>query len=145
MPRRPIHSGAFAAQAMRQGIGLGQRVLLPLADFSNRQYYLEHVRASSRSCARRRSARTASTCAQLPDSLLRRRAPRREKLFAKLDQWGYPALVIPHGTTWGIYTPPGSAWDKQLNAKQHDPERQRLIEVYSGPRQLRGVPRRSAR
>ena len=39
VPPRPVHSGSFAAQAMRQGIGLGQRVLLPAADFENRQLY----------------------------------------------------------------------------------------------------------
>jgi hypothetical protein len=55
-----------------------------------------------------------------------------EELFAKLDDWGFPAIVIPHGTTWGTYTPPGSAWDKQLTPEQHDPERQRLVEIYSG-------------
>ncbi|HVN40798.1 MAG TPA: DUF3604 domain-containing protein [Myxococcota bacterium] len=54
------------------------------------------------------------------------------ELFAKLDEWGVDALVIPHGTTWGMYTPPGSAWDKQLTAEQHDPARQRLIEIFSG-------------
>ncbi|UCE86905.1 MAG: DUF3604 domain-containing protein, partial [Deltaproteobacteria bacterium] len=58
------------------------------------------------------------------------RTPR--DLFAKLDDWGHAALVIPHGTTWGFYTPPGSAWDKQLAPQQHDPERQRIIEVFSG-------------
>jgi Protein of unknown function (DUF3604) len=54
------------------------------------------------------------------------------ELFRKLDEWGHPALVIPHGTTWGFYTPPGSAWDKQLVGDMHDPARQRLIEVFSG-------------
>lgn len=53
-------------------------------------------------------------------------------LFRKLDEWGLPALVIPHGTTWGFYTPAGSAWDKQLNAQQHDPNRQTMVEIYSG-------------
>jgi hypothetical protein len=55
-----------------------------------------------------------------------------QELFAKLDEWGHASMVIPHGTTWGMYTPPGSAWDKQLTPEQHDPQRQRLVEVFSG-------------
>ncbi len=54
------------------------------------------------------------------------------ELFAKLDDWGLESIVIPHGTTWGMYTPPGSKWDKQLVGAQHDPDRQTLIEVFSG-------------
>jgi hypothetical protein len=54
------------------------------------------------------------------------------ELFAWLDEWGSESLVIPHGTTWGIYTPPGSSWDKQLAGDLHDPARQTLIEVFSG-------------
>lgn len=53
-----------------------------------------------------------------------------ETLFAKLDDWGFPSLVIPHGTAWGIYSPAGSDWRKQLPG--HDPKRQTLVEVYSG-------------
>jgi hypothetical protein len=54
------------------------------------------------------------------------------ELFDRLDQWGHESIVIPHGTTWGFYTPPGSSWDKQLVGPAHDPERQSLLEVYSG-------------
>ncbi|HKA15912.1 MAG TPA: DUF3604 domain-containing protein [Myxococcota bacterium] len=53
-------------------------------------------------------------------------------LFEKLAQWRLPSLVIPHGLTWGIHAPPGSAFALQLTRARHDPERQRLLEVYSG-------------
>jgi hypothetical protein len=54
------------------------------------------------------------------------------ELYEKLRDWGYDALVIPHGTSWGLYTPPGSTWDNQLGRTQHDPELEGLIEIYSG-------------
>ncbi len=59
-------------------------------------------------------------------------APTPDLLFAKLDQWGFDSLVIPHGTAWGTYTPPGTSLDKQLDRALHDPERQTLIEIMSG-------------
>jgi hypothetical protein len=54
------------------------------------------------------------------------------ELFEKLDDWGQASIVIPHGTTWGMYTPAGSDWAKQLSPANHDPDRQRLVEIYSG-------------
>jgi len=68
---------------------------------------------------------------ELPDDC-REFAATPAELFAKLDDWGVDSMVIPHGTTWGLYTPMGSAWDKQLVGPMHDPARQSLIEVYSG-------------
>jgi hypothetical protein len=59
-------------------------------------------------------------------------APTPAALFEKLAQWGGESLVIPHGLVWGIHAPPGASLDAQLGRDHHDPERQRLIEVYSG-------------
>ena len=53
-------------------------------------------------------------------------------LFEKLAQWRLESLVIPHGLTWGIHAPPGASIALQLTRARHDPERQRLLEVYSG-------------
>lgn len=54
------------------------------------------------------------------------------ELFARIDEWSDDYLVIPHGTSWGLYTPPGSSWSKQLQGEDFNPERQSLLEVYSG-------------
>ena len=59
-------------------------------------------------------------------------APTPADLFAKLDDWDKAAMVIPHGTAWGFYTPLGSSWDKQLTDAQHDPRWQNVVEVFSG-------------
>jgi hypothetical protein len=68
---------------------------------------------------------------ELPDNCLEIADNPRE-LFDKLDQWGFESIVIPHGNAWGLNTPPGTCFDKQLNLKYHDPQRQTLIEVFSG-------------
>ena len=54
------------------------------------------------------------------------------ELFGKLDDWGFAALVIPHGNAWGLAAPPETRWDKQLSDRYHHPAYQRLVEVYSG-------------
>ncbi len=53
-------------------------------------------------------------------------------LFRKLDEWAYPYIVIPHGNTWGFYTPELSSWDKQLQAHSNPEKYEYLIEVFSG-------------
>ncbi len=65
---------------------------------------------------------------QLPDSC-HESAQTPKVLFEKLAQLGVEAMVIPHGSTWGFYTPADNSFDKQL---QQTDSSQNLIEVFSG-------------
>ncbi len=53
-------------------------------------------------------------------------------LFRKLDEWGIDSIVIPHGLAWGIHAPPGARLSDPLAAGMHDPDREILLEVFSG-------------
>ncbi len=130
VPTRAIDSDSFTNAAMAQAPPLRTRLGLPLLDFPNRQRYFDlfHYQAQLREADR---CPAGVDVRELPEDCMEGAAT-PGLLFEKLDQWGFESLVIPHGTTWGIYTPPGSSWDKQLTAAQHDPERQTLIEVFSG-------------
>jgi len=130
VPRRPIHSGGFAARGMKTPPKLSQRLLPSLVDPLHFQRYFNLFELQA-SLARVPECPEGVDTRELPDECLEA-AETPAELFEKLDQWGFDSLVIPHGTTWGIYTPAGSSWDKQLVGSQHDPQRQRLVEVFSG-------------
>jgi hypothetical protein len=55
-----------------------------------------------------------------------------QDLSRKLDEWGYDALVIPHGTAWGLSNPPSADWAHELTPGIANDPRQSLVEVYSG-------------
>ncbi|MGH0030410.1 MAG: DUF3604 domain-containing protein, partial [Myxococcota bacterium] len=129
VPTRPIHSGGTTRRLMAENPAW-LRLLPVLADFGNRQEYYDFDTYA-------RETTDAPPCPsgvdvrELPEDCSES-AETPGELFEKLAQWGHESIVIPHGTTWGIYTPPDASWDKQLTAAQHDPDRQTLIEVYSG-------------
>jgi len=130
IPTRPIAAAGRGYDAMRQRGGRGAMLAMTLADLPNRQRYYDFD-------ALRTAVRDAPACPtdvaerDLPDDCVETATTPRE-LFAKLDDWGFPSLVIPHGNAWGNTTPAGVSWDKQLTGGNHDPAHQRLIEVYSG-------------
>ena len=53
------------------------------------------------------------------------------ELIRKLEEQNLDPLIIPHGSTWGFYTPPSSSWDKQLVPEMR-PEKMKIIEIMSG-------------
>jgi hypothetical protein len=129
-PVRPIAALGDAYHAMRNPRGNLPVLGLALTDFPRRQRYFDFL-------ALRGSVNEVPLCdagvpvRALPPDCSEAVATPRE-LFEKLDDWGYPSIVIPHGNAWGNTTPARIEWEKQLADGQHDPDRQTLIEVYSG-------------
>ncbi len=132
VPTRPIGAPIFGNKEMfRDVIGAAaRRVREPLLDFSNRQVYFDLYKSLDEwvpipACPEGVPVR------QLPAECMETVATPGE-LFARLDEWALPAIVIPHGNAWGLSVLPGSSWDHQLNRVNYDPVRQPMIEIYSG-------------
>jgi hypothetical protein len=131
LPARPIGASGLATKGLRESSGKkGIAKMLKWLDMGNSSYYQALITFLD-------ELRQIPDCAQgipspeLPVNCYETAATPGE-LYDKLDQWGVDSLVVPHGSSWGIYTPPGSSWDHQLTKENHDPKRGRLIEVYSG-------------
>ncbi|MDH3199855.1 MAG: DUF3604 domain-containing protein [Myxococcales bacterium] len=130
LPARPIAAPGLASRAFSDLKTLLVNARVPFRAFPNQQPYNDvtvHVReiASVPDCPQ------GVPSPELPPDC-REFARTPEVLFHKLDEWASEAMVIPHGTTWGFYTPRGYVWDKQLAPAQDDRRWQRLVEVFSG-------------
>ena len=131
LPARPIASiGVGVATVAARSGSAKQSALLGLLDPRHKNYYASYndwvmQMAAIPAC----DPDTASP--DLPLECYETAATPGE-LFGKLDEWGFDNMVVPHGTSWGFYSPPNSSWAHQLTADNTDPSKTRLIEVYSG-------------
>jgi hypothetical protein len=130
LPARPIAAPGIASRAFSKLSALWPLLVIPARAFPNQQSYLDFARYI-RENGRYPVCPEGYDSTELPPTC-RERAASPDVLFDKLDDWGLDTLVIPHGTTWGFYTPLGYTWDKQLRADLDDENLQRLIEVFSG-------------
>lgn len=131
LPARAIGAAGPASNSLRGNDGGGGGMgMLQWLDIGNRDYY-RALNTFIRELREEPDCAAGIDSTELPADCYESAANPAE-LYAKLDQWGFDTLVVPHGSAWGIYTPPGASWDHQLKAEYHDPAKARLIEVYSG-------------
>ncbi len=131
LPKRPISARAgVLGQAFANRAPLSQRLKFPFLDFFNRQRYFDFGLLQEEIIKVPLCPPGVDT-KQLPADC-HEAAETPDVLYEKLAQWGFDAMVIPHGTTWGLYTPAGATLDKQLKGPMYDPDRTRLIEIFSG-------------
>lgn len=130
LPARPIAAPGISARAFSKLSALWPLLTIPVRAFPDQEPYLNFAR-HIRENARYPFCPEGVNSTELPPDC-REQAATPDVLFDKLHDWGFDTLVIPHGTTWGFYTPLGYTWDKQLRAGLDDESLQRLIEVFSG-------------
>ena len=129
VPARAIGAAGLATDALR-GRAASIPALLPLLDLPNRQRYYDFVEFFQE-IQQTPVCEEGVDTRELPEDCYESTTTPGE-LFEKLDQWGFESVVIPHGNTWGFYSPPGITLDKQLTSAQNDPNRQFLFEIMSG-------------
>ena len=131
LPARPIAAqGAGVATVAARTEDSKLPAILGLLDPRHRSYYASYNRWIDMMAA------TPPCDPSLPSPALPydcfESAATPGELYRKLDEWGFDNIIIPHGMSWGFYTPPGANWHHQLDAESADPGRTGLIEVYSG-------------
>jgi hypothetical protein len=129
VPPRAIGSGGVAPLVMRLGLPWTMSALPATLDFRNRDRFFAFDKFFDEIQATPICPEGVNT-RDLPVNCYEE-ATNPNILFQKLKDWESPYMVIPHGTTWGFYTPPTSDWKKQLKDFKDD-ESQFLFEIYSG-------------
>ena len=125
---RPIAAAGVATSALRQTVA-GMPAIVALSDYKNRQNYYD-LNTFLKNIRDVPECDPDTPSNELPLDCFESAATPGE-LIARLENQGLDPLVIPHGSSWGFYTPPATTWDKQLNPA-HRPEKFPLIEIYSG-------------
>lgn len=128
VPPRPIYAKTELLAAFEPPIF--QKIGLPLFGFPNNLHYLNHNTFSKEISDTPKCAEDIHS-KQLPLDC-KEGASTPAQLFQKLDEQGSTAMVIPHGNSWGLYTPPDATWDKQLKGDMQNEKYQYAMEIYSG-------------
>jgi len=130
IPDRPIAAGGALANILRTQLADVNRNLF-LLDPLNRDYYWSFADYLD-------AILSTPNCEEgIPSNYLPKdcyeSATTPGELYAKLDDWGFDVEVIPHGTTWGFYTPQAASWKEYTNTPDNiRPDYNSLVEIYSG-------------
>ena len=125
---------------------LWQRLQFPLLDCVEPPALLRLRRVPAASCATRRSVPSGVDTRQLPADCHESAQTPRGAVREARRSGASTRIVIPHGTTWGLYTPPGiDAGTSSSPRRSTIPTEADADRGLLRPRQLRGVPRLAGR
>ncbi len=125
---RPIAAKGVTLQALRQNqVGFPPQIALvagtDMKRYANFNAFVEEVSSVAMCDPNKPSSELSEQCTEVAGTPV--------ELFERLNNQGLDPMIIPHGTTWGFYTPSGTTWNKALRTDMK-PEKYNLIEIYSG-------------
>jgi len=122
-PTRPIASRPGYPLTRIPALGFGLLSLLDGVGFaSDFAWYAGEVRDTPRCADGIASTELPTDCREV--------ALTPTSLYRKLDEWGFDALVIPHGLAWGNTNPLTGDFRDQLD--EYEQRYQMLLELFSG-------------
>ena len=121
---------ARVIQTEKLGLASPMSPLVVTQDFANRQSYFDYNRFMADTNAVP-ACDAATPSDKLPKACVESARAPGDLVRKLIDEQKLEPLIIPHGTTWGFYTPPGTTWLKALDPKER-PGMFSLIELYSG-------------
>ncbi len=128
IPARPVASGGAAISALRVAAARNVNPRMPLLQWSSTQRSHNFIKFLSDlgpvPFCTQHTPLTEGGCLETADT--------PKELFDALDRHQLDAIVIPHGTTWGFYTPTGYDIRKSLADGNHNPKYETLVEIMSG-------------
>lgn len=128
VPARPIAADKTSGTAQPSTLRLG---LLPLANGFTQDTFDEIFYLQEMSTAKLPTCEANVPMNDLPPNCVER-ASTPQQLFAKLDDWGHAAMVIPHSASRGFDASSATNWEQQLSDAYNNPAQQFLLEIYSG-------------
>ena len=120
LPKRPIAaSGAGVATVASRSAKSKLPSTLGFVDPRHRAYYSAYNQWIEQMAATPPCDSSVPSPSLPPDCFETAASP--GELYRKLDEWAIESIVIPHGTSWGFYTPPGADWLHQLTSASNQP------------------------
>ena len=129
VPVRTIAAAGITSLALRNN-AKGMPAIVSLMEFQDRQIYWD-FNTFFNNIQDVPECDTNTPSNELPANCYETAVTPGDLIRKLRDEQNLDPLIIPHGTSWGLYTPHNTTWDKQLTPANR-PEEYSLIEIFSG-------------
>lgn len=130
LPSRPIAAKGKKISAVKRNPSSKMSKMLGVIDPRHKDYYAAYNNLID-DMVNTPKCEKGVPSNELPENCYEE-ATTTAELYKKLNEWDIDTIVVPHGMSWGFYTPPDASWETHLNADDVNNSLSPLLEIYSG-------------